>query len=160
MAFQTWKCVNCENEFKVGEWACLDGNNHVVAEKTYRSLDAPSDPSTRNDSLKHGRTVVCNIPPPTRVVEGNDTKMVGEGSVEFVRGRFFTSDPVQQYWLDKRPEYNCTEDQWKSVWYSDTEQLAIGKMELAASQQRLEVERNELLAQVKEQQKRQPAQAR
>ena len=39
-----WKCINCNQEFMVGEWACSDGiSNHVVEEKTYRVLDAPSD---------------------------------------------------------------------------------------------------------------------
>jgi hypothetical protein len=127
--------------------------NHVVVEKTYRCLDAPNDPSSKDVSLKSGRTVVCNVPPPTRVMEGTDAKWVGEGSVEFIRGRFASSDPVQQYWLDKKPNYNATENEWKSVWYSTAQQLELGKMQLAADQQRLENDRNELLAQVKERSK-------
>jgi hypothetical protein len=146
----TWKCENCGKKFTVGDWTCSDGSNHVVAEKTYRCLDAPSDPSSKDALLKEGRTVVCNIPPPTRVMDGQDAKWVGEGSVEFIRGRFATTDPVQQYWLDKKPGYNATEEQWKSVWYSQSQQLELGRMELAAAQQRLENERNELLAMTKE----------
>lgn len=152
MSIQTWKCEVCGKTFKVAEWVCEDGvSAHVVAEKTYRCLDAPSDPSTKDSSLKDGRTVVCNVPPPKRVMEGNDAKWVGEGSVEFIRGRFMTSNPEQQYWLDKRPAYNATEEQWKTVWLSQNQQLELGKMELQAAQQRLENDRNELLSRVKQQ---------
>jgi hypothetical protein len=149
---QEWKCLECSKKFGVGQWLCADGiSNHRVEEKTYRVLDAPSDPSTKNDSLKDGRTVVCNIPPPHRVMEGNDAKWVGEGSVEFIRGRYATTDPEKQYWLDKKPTYNATEEQWRAMWFSDAAQLEIGKLELAAARQRLENERNELLSQVKQQ---------
>lgn len=145
-----WKCVECGKKFGVGEWMCADGtSNHRVEEKTYRCLDAPSDPSTKDASLKDGRTTVCNIPPPKRVMEGNDAKWVGEGSVEFIRGRFATSNPEQQYWLDKKPGYNATEEQWRAVWYSDAQQLQLGRMELAAGQARLENDRNDLLEKTK-----------
>jgi hypothetical protein len=148
---QEWKCTECGKKFKVGEWTCTDGiSNHKVEEKTYRVLDAPSDPSSKDMSLKDGRTVVCNIPPPHRVMEGNDAKWVGEGSVEFIRGRYATDDPEKQYWLDKKGAYNATEYQWREVWYSDAQQLALGKMELAAARQRLESDRNELLSKTKE----------
>ena len=143
----SWKCLECGKKFSAGEWTCLDGiSHHRVEEKTYRCLDAPSDPSTKDAELKNGRTVVCNIPPPKRVMEGSDAKWVGEGSVEFIRGRFSTSDPEQQYWLDKRPSYNATEEQWSRVWLSQNQQLEIDRMQLAADRQRLENERNELLA--------------
>lgn len=149
---QEWKCTECNKKFGVGQWVCSDGiSNHKVAEKTYLVLDAPSDPSTKNDSLKDGRTVVCNIPPPHRVMEGNDAKWVGEGSIEFIRGRYATTDPEKQYWLDKKPGYNATEEQWRSVWFSDAAQLELGKLELVTARQRLENERNELLSQIKQQ---------
>lgn len=150
MAIQTWKCIECGKNFKVNEWVCTDGiSHHIVEKKTYRCLDAPSDPSTKDASLKDGRTTVCNIPPPKRVMEGNDAKWVGEGSVEFVRGRYETDDPEKQYWLDKRMEYNATEEQWKAAWLSDSQQLELGRMALAADRQRLENDRNELLTQTK-----------
>jgi len=146
-----FKCTQCNKEFSAGEWICTDGvSHHVVEEKTYRCLDAPSDPSTKDASLKDGRTVVCNIPPPKRVMEGNDAKWVGEGSVEFIRGRFTTSDPEQQYWLDKKSAYNATEDQWRAAWFSKSQQLEVGRLELEAARQRLENERNELLAKTKQ----------
>ncbi len=145
-----WKCTECKKNFTVGQWTCADGSsNHVVEDKTYRCLDAPSDPSTKAASLKDGRTVVCNIPPPRKVMEGNEAKYIGEGNVEFIRGRFSTTDPEKQYWLDKKPGYNATEEQWRSAWYSESQQLELGKLELAAGQQRLENERNALLVNVK-----------
>lgn len=144
---QSWVCKECGKKFTVGDWTCADGvSNHVVSEKTYRSLDAPTDPSTKDSSLKDGRTMVCNIPPPQKVMEGDEVRMIGEGSVEFIRGRYTTSDPVQQYWLDKKPAYNFSEEQWRGAWYSQSQKLAIKEMELNAMSQRLENQENELLA--------------
>lgn len=155
MAQQTWKCTVCETEFKAGEWLCNDGvSNHVIAEKKYRSLDAPTDPSTKDASLKHGRTVVCNIPPPKRVMEGDSVKLIGEGSVEFIRGQYSTTDPEKQYWLDKKPGYNATEEQWRGAWLSQNQKLELKEMELTAREQRIENDRNELLTQVQNKTKR------
>ena len=150
-----WKCINCNKEFMVGEWACSDGiSNHVVEEKTYRVLDAPSDAGKPAEGtlmpIVRGRTTVCNIPPPKKVMEGGEVRQIGEGSVEFINGRFSTSDPEIQYWLDKKPAYQATEDQWKATWLSKDEQLAEKEIALRAVERRLENERNELLAQVKQ----------
>ena len=70
--------------------------------------------------------------------------------MEFIRGRFTTSDPEQQYWLDKKSAYNATEDQWRAAWFSKSQQLEVGRLELEAARQRLENERNELLAKTKQ----------
>jgi len=157
-----WKCLNpdCGKEFTVGSWLCIDGqNNHVVAQKQYRSIDAPSDPGHPQiggmDSLRDGRTVVCNIPPEKRVVmkgdDGQDKiQIMPGGNVTFHRGLYATSDPEIQYYLDKRPGYNMTEEQWEAAWLSDSQRLMLDKQRFAADKQRLENERNELLAQVKQ----------
>ena len=151
------KCLICNKEFKVGEWTCSDGvGNHVVAEKTYRAIDAPSDPGqVAPGSFKQilrGQTVVCNIPPAKKVMVNGEVTMIGEGSVTFINGRFTTDNPELQYWLDKKPAYNCTEEQWKSVWMSKEEQLEEKRLELVAMQSRLENQQNELLAQTKKRQ--------
>src|SRR5438105_2778437 len=100
MSLAIWKCKTCGKDFKVGDWVCADGQtNHTVEAKEYLLADAPSDPghvapgSTINVALRDGRTRICGIPPPKKVVEGTDTRFVGEGYVEFIRGRFATSDP-------------------------------------------------------------------
>ncbi|HXF14700.1 MAG TPA: hypothetical protein VN517_16205 [Terriglobales bacterium] len=152
---QQWKCTACGKKFGIGEWKCADEiSNHVVEEKTYRSADAPSDPghpaNGGMDSRRDGQTVVCNIPPARKMGEGADVRWVGEGSVTFIRGRFATSDPEQQYWLDKKPGYNVTEEQWAAAWLSDGQKLEMEKMQLKAERQRLENDRNELLAQTKQ----------
>lgn len=151
----TWKCLTCGKDFKVGEWTCADGQaNHVVAEKQYRSLDAPSDPghpaNGGMDSKRDGRTRVCNIPPDKHVLRNGEMALVPGGSVEFIRGRFATTDPEVQYYLDKRPSYNATEEQWEAAWLSDSQRLQLDKMRFAAEKQRLENDRNDLLAQVKQ----------
>jgi hypothetical protein len=151
----TWHCQACNKKFTVGEWICVDGqSNHVVAEKTYRSVDAPSDPGHPaqggQDSLRDGRTRVCNIPPDKTVQRNGELHLVPGGYIEFVRGRFSTSDPEVQYHLDKRPAYNATEAQWESAWLSKSQQFELDKMRLNAERQRLENMNNELLAQVKQ----------
>jgi len=152
---QTWFCEVCEKKFSPGQWTCSDKiSNHVVAAKTYRSLDAPSDPGRPAAGslppVVRGRTMVCNIPPPQKVMEKDEVRWIGEGSVEFINGMYTTTDPQKQYWLDKRPAYNATEEQWKNTWHTKDERLAEKETQLRAMSERLENERNELLAQTKQ----------
>lgn len=157
MSLQEWKCLVCSKKLSVGQWVCADGqSNHVVEMKEYLLNDAPSDPghpapgSTINVALRDGRTRICGIPPAKKVTEGTDTRWVGEGYVEFIRGRFSTSDPEIQYWLDRKGGF-CTQEQWDAVWLTEGQQLMKQRLEVEAMRGRLENERNELLAQVKQQ---------
>ncbi len=150
-----WKCDVCGKKFKIGEWTCHDGiRNHTVQEKTYLVCDAPQDPGKPADGslppIVRGRTKVCNIPPPKKVMENGEVKYIGEGSVEFINGRFSTNDPEIQYWLDQKRAYNRSEADWEACWLTSTERLAKKELELVAYEQRLQSERNELLAQTKE----------
>ena len=161
MAVQSFKCVICDKEFKAGDWTCEDGlSNHVVASKEYLLADAPTDPGHPErggmDSKRDGRTRICNIPPPQKVMRGDEVTWIGEGYVEFVRGRFATTDPQQQYWLDKKGGF-CSQGQWEQAWLSHSQQLEIKEMSLKAREQRLENDRNDLLSQVQKQKKEQPA---
>jgi hypothetical protein len=154
MSVPTWKCVTCGETFGIGKWVCLDGQtNHIVENKEYLLADAPSDPGHPErggmDSMRDGRTRVCNIPPDKTVLRNGEAAIVPGGYVEFVRGRFSTTDPEIQYYLDKKGGY-CTESQWEAVWLSQGQQLKLKEMALNAREQRLEMERNELLTQVKE----------
>lgn len=157
MPLPTWKCESCNKPFTVGEFVCVDGqSNHVVAAKEYLLNDAPSDPGhpapgggLTMDSLRDGRTRICNIPPDKQVVVNGELRTVPGGYVEFIRGRFSTSDPEIQYYLDKKGGW-CTQDMWESAWLSDKQRLDIERMKLTAMSQRLENERNELLAATKQ----------
>lgn len=152
----SWKCLSCGKTFGVNEWTCQDGvNNHVVEEKLYHSLDAPTDPGHGPggkplETSSYGQLVVCNIPPPRKIMEGSDVKWVGEGNVVFVRGRFATSNPEQQYWLNKKPSLNFSEKDWREKWLSQKQNLDLREVEMQAREQRLENDRNELLAQTKQ----------
>jgi hypothetical protein len=157
-----YNCTECGKEFGVGEWICADGTvNHKVSEKVYRALDVPLDPGKPAAGtlgpVVRGRTVVCNIPPPKKVMENGEVHSVGEGSVEFVNGIYSTTDPEIQYWLDKKPGYQASEEQWKQKWYTSEELIAEKEIELNAKAARLENERNELLTQVQKQKKEQVA---
>lgn len=157
MALQSWKCTECNKTFKVGEWVCMDGvSQHKVASKMYRACDPPQDigykdtKGTPLDASSFGETVVCNIPPSKRIInEAGEISYQGGGSITFVRGRFSTSNPEVQYWLDMRPEYNRTEDDWSATWLSKDQQLDLVRDKLEKERMRLENERNELLAATK-----------
>ena len=155
MALKTWTCLTCEKDFKDGNWLCFDGQtNHVVKEKVYRTLDVPQEPGQIPKGAKppviRGRTVVCNIPPPKKVMRGDEISWVGEGNVEFINGSYSTTDPEKQYWLDKKgSSYNATEEQWKAAWYTPEELIAEKEMQLKVDRERLEHDRNELLAATK-----------
>ncbi len=157
MSLQSWKCLTCNNDFKVGDWLCSDKqSNHIVERKEYLVADAPSDPGHPAkggmDSKRDGRTRICNIPPDKTVIVNGETQRVPGGFVEFVRGRFATSDPEIQYYLEKtRSNVFCSEAQWEQAWLSQGQQLELERGKLDAMRQRLENERNELLSQVKQQ---------
>ena len=142
---EKWECTVCGKTFQTGQWTCADGTaNHIVATKEYLLDDAPSDPSS-GDSLRDGKTRICNIPPDKTVLRNGESTLVPGGYVEFIRGRFSTSDPEIQHYLNKKGGF-CNEDRWSAVWLTQNQQLQIEKDRLAAERQRLENDRNELLA--------------
>jgi hypothetical protein len=157
MSLPTWKCEVCEKTFKVGDWICQDGQvNHKVAYKLYLLADAPSDPghlalgSNINPALREGRTRICNIPPDKTVLRNGEAVTVPGSYVEFIQGRFSSNDPEIQYCLDKKGGF-CSQEQWDAAWLTDNQRLTKQRLELDAMAQRLENDRNELLAQQKQQ---------
>jgi hypothetical protein len=163
MPLPTWKCKTCEKSFTVGEWICIDGHrNHIVESKEYLLADAPSDAGHPEaggmDSKKDGRTIICGIPPDKTVKIAGELHTIPGGSVQFIRGRFSTTDPESQYALDIKGGW-CSEAEWRNAWLSDGQRLELDRQKLRADQQRLENDRNELLSQQKEL-KRQPAASR
>lgn len=160
MPLPVWKCLVCEKKFSVGEWTCTDGtSNHVVESREYLLNDPPADTGRPErggmDSLRDGRTRICNIPPDKTVLVNGEATMRPGGYVEFIRGRFATDNPEIQYCLDKKGGF-CTQEQWQAAWLSTSQQLELKEMSLRAREQRLEVETNELLSKVKRQ-KEQPS---
>lgn len=150
MALQTWKCKNCEQEFKAGDWICATGENHVVEAKAYYMDDAPTVADRDGKIDKHATTTVLNIPPERQVKVGNDVQRQGGGSVVFVRGRFDTTDPEQQFYLDKHKGL-CNKARWEAVYFSSEEKQQMERMELDARQRRIEAQENALLAKVQKQ---------
>lgn len=151
---QNWKCTVCGKKFEVGEWTCQDGiSNHVVEAKEYLLDDAPSDPGHPAnggvDSLRDGRTLICNIPPDKSVMRNGEVAVIPGGSVEFIRGRYSTHNPEIQYYLNKKGGF-CTPERWSQVWLSQGQQLDLERQRLNALSQRLENDRNELLSKTKE----------
>ena len=152
---EKWHCTVCNKEFKTGEWACADGvTNHIVEVKEYLLDDAPTDGSS-SESLRDGRTLICNIPPERKAMHGDEVRIIPGGCVEFVRGRYSTSDPEIQHYLNRKGGF-CTEDRWNAVWLSQNQQMQIERDRLTALSQRLENEKNELLALQKKEKAKQP----
>lgn len=152
----SWTCIVCEKHFTVKDgFLCVDGtNNHVVADKLYLLADAPSDPGHSPkgsfiDDRREGRTRICNIPPDKTVLRNGEAAMVPGGYVEFIRGRFSTTNPEIQYYLDKKGGF-CTEEQWQANWLNDAQKIEQEKILLARERSRLENERNELLTMTKQ----------
>ena len=149
MALQKFKCLDCEKEFKVGDYVCVTGVNHKVVSKRYYMSDAPTiADASGNVNKRDSATLILNIPPEKRTTgpDGNERVLPG-GSAQFIRGMYETSDPEQQYWLDQHKGM-CTKKEWEAAYLNDREKMELDRMNFAAERQRFESERNELLAQV------------
>ena len=114
------------NNSRPGTGAALTGPVHVLPEKTYLLNDAPAQApcDERGKALgKTGRTIITNIPPglaASEVPPGSDDHAYGGGSVTFYNGRYQTTDPVEQFYLDERGGF-CTEAEWEAAWLSPAE---------------------------------------
>lgn len=156
MALPTWKCLDCEKEFRAGNWTCLSGAGHKVAPKRYYMNDAPTVMTLVNGratiNKRDSQTMVMNIPPETRTTgpDGNERVIPG-GQVVFVRGIYETGDPQQQFWLDQHKGIFSGDHGkalWEAAYLNEDERMQLERMELAAERARLESERNSLLEQV------------
>lgn len=167
---QQWKCLNCDKTFTVHNgFICSDGvSNHVVSKRTYLTKDAPNDPghcgdTTRSDGIRReGLLRVCNIPPDRTVIRNGEASVIPGGYVEFARGKYETTDPEKQYFIGKWGGFSATyaEDDdpsvkdaamavWEDAWLSPPQKMHMDRMRLTAERQRLEEDRNRLLADVK-----------
>src|SRR5579859_3144975 len=155
MALPTMHCLECDKDFKPGNWECTPGIPHVVPLKKYFMDDAPT--VIQYDALnnrhpyidkKSARTLVLNIPPERKEQNGDEFIRIPGGSVEFVRGRYETTNPEIQFYLDRKAGL-CSEERWNEVYLNDDEKLQIQQMQVKAAQHRLEQDRNELLERIK-----------
>lgn len=159
MALPTWKCLECEKEFRAGSWTCASGAGHKVASKRYYMNDAPTVVTMVNNkptvNKRDSQTMIMNIPPEGRTTgpDGNERVIPG-GNVLFVRGLFETTDPVQQFWLDQHKGV-FSGDHGKAIWeaayLNEDEKLQMDRMQFEAERTRFEAERNSLLEQVQRQ---------
>lgn len=162
MALPTFHCLECDQDFKPPHWECAPGQKHTVTSKRYYMDDAPTVPEWRDNrpyvNKGASQTLVLNIPPEATVRNGEEYMRVPGGTVLFIRGMFETSDPEQQFHLDRKPGL-VSKERWTEVYLNDDEKLQIEKMAIAADRQRIENERNDLLAQVKAMKAGTPAEA-
>lgn len=140
-----FKCLECDKTFKAGDWDCFPGRPHVVEHKTYYMDDAPFD----KRSCKDSRTIIENLVPERTGVDGTgrSTPIPGR-QIVFSRGVYGTDSPQEQFYLDNRKGL-CTKERWEEVYFSDVEKFELQKQKLRADQERLEKDKNDLLAKVK-----------
>ena len=154
MALPTWKCLECEKQFKAGEWNCTSGAGHRVATKRYYMNDAPTVPARINGVMtvdKHSATLVMNIPPETKSMDAAGVERITPGgTAQFIRGMYETDDPQKQFWLDKKHGL-CNEAEWQAAFLNDQEKMNLREIELAARESRLEARENSLLEKVQAQ---------
>lgn len=156
MALTKMHCLNCDKDFKPGDWECMPGVSHEVPRKTYYMDDAPT--VVQYDALnnrhpyidkKSARTLVLNIPPERKEQSGDEFIRIPGGSVEFVRGLYETSNPEIQFYLDRKAGL-CTKERWEEVYLNDDEKLQMQQMKVRADQARIQHENNELLRKIQE----------
>lgn len=151
-------CLACDAQFspRKGEFYCPTGEPHRLAPKTYYMDDAPTDPGpfengvATGDNRRHSRCIVSNLVPEKHYIQGTERKHVPGRDVIFIRGTYTTEDAEEQYWLDRKPGL-CTKARWEEVYLTDHQKIELQRMEIAAARNRLEIERNELLAMAKNQ---------
>lgn len=154
MELQSYKCLECGKEFKVGDWECAPGIKHRVEPKTFYLLDAPT--LDKNDkhgiAFRNARTSIENVPPERTVKDastGELTKVPG-GNVMFTRGMATLDDPEKIYWLDKFGHGKNTKEDWYRVYHTPVEKQEMKEIE--SDNRERETKRklqevNELLAQ-------------
>lgn len=160
MELTKYKCIECGNEFKVGEWECAPGIKHRVEPRTFYILDAPAlDKHDVNGiAFRNARTSIENVPPERTVKDASTGELVKVpgGNVVFSRGTATLDDPEKIYWLDKFGHGKNTKEDWFRVYHTPLEKQQIREIELANRERetnRKLQEANELLDRVKSQQK-------
>jgi hypothetical protein len=156
MALAKWMCVECEKEFRAGSWICASGAAHKTAPKRYYMNDAPTVVvvigGKQTINKRDSATLVMNIPPETRSMGVDGTERITPGgNVQFIRGIFETTDPVQQFWLDQHKGiFSGVEGQkiWEAAYLNEDEKHDVERMNWEAERTRLEAERNSLLERV------------
>lgn len=150
MALQEYNCINCEKKFKAGDWVCQTGHQHVVGKVRYYMDDAPTVADAQGRVRKgDSQTTVLNMPPQKYVMDhSGNSVMVPGGAITFVRGMYETSDPEIQYCLQGHKGL-CSEERWKEVYLDTSEKMELKRIELAAREQRIIQQENELLAQTR-----------
>lgn len=160
-----FKCLGeCQREFKVGDWDCFQGVPHTIEPKTYYLADAPfmSKADLEKDpdgiTLRTSRTQVHVIPPKT--ARGEDGQLVTQNfqPLVFVMGRFETSNPMEQYYLE-RSKMPVSYERWFEVYHTPKQKQNIkeskqvererNQAEREKDLERREREVNDLLAQAK-----------
>lgn len=159
MAFEKkFKCIGvCKEDFGFGEWECFPGQPHQVESKPYYLADAPfmSKADLEKDpdgiTLRTSTTQVHVIP--ERVYRDETGQQVRQAfqPLLFKMGRFETSNPMEQYYLE-RSKFPVSYEKWFDAYHTPKQKQNIkdGKLvERERDVERREREVNDLLAQVK-----------
>lgn len=150
-----FKCTGeCGKEFSFGDWECFPGLKHTVAPKTYYKDDAPFCDFKRDPdglSFRTSRTFVHVIPEKRLKDETGSIAIQAASPVCFIRGKYETTDPEQQFYIE-RAKIDVGKERWYEAYHTPIQKQRIKDNSLAEREVALaakEAELNELLASVK-----------
>lgn len=129
-------CTRCKKEVEIPEWDCVDGMRHQVEAKTYYSPAANLTTYSAEERIVH--------------INGNATRIPAK-RVQFLKGAFTTCDPQDQFGLDNQKGL-ITADQWKEIFVSKEERVAMKERELDVRERRI-IEQQSALDRLKAQSK-------
>lgn len=153
-----FKCLGiCKREFTFGDWECFPGQSHEVEAKSYYLADAPfmSKHDLEKDPdglmLRNSQTYLHCIPERTFK---DDTGQLAKHTFQpilFKRGRFETTNPMEQYYLE-RSKHPVSYEKWFEAYHTPKQKQNIKDNSLVTREreiERKEREVNDLLAQAK-----------
>lgn len=134
MATVKFKCIadeiHCGKEFEPGNWECMPGVLHQVAPKTYYMADAPYCDFKRDAdgmAFRSSRTRLHAIPDDQVRDERGNQKTVSYQPVIFVQGRYETTNPREQFYLEHGTAARslCTYEKWFDAYHTPQQKQNI-----------------------------------
>lgn len=142
------KCLDCNKEFDYPEFQCgKRPGPHKLEAKTYYHPGGQSVQSIRDRGF-FGPHIVL-VPGTARLnnANGNFERMAAV-EVQFVKGKFTTSNAEEQYYLDRKDGL-CDEATWEKIYFTPEQQVHRANEKLADITRKI-AEQNSLLDQVKQ----------
>lgn len=145
------KCTVCKEEVKYPDFVCKKQHgNHQVEARSYFHLGGRSVTDMRD--RKNFSPQVILVPAYTEIDKTGRPTLSRCVKAEFSYGKFVTSDPEEQYHLERRVQMGgdivTDEKQWEAVYLTEKQQIDKERAELEALKAQMK-DTNPLLEKVK-----------